>query len=362
MLYKNIQGLRAVAALMVVWVHFYGHWLEPIPGAVGPGGVDLFFVISGFVVFLAADRLGKKAEIAGRWRSFREFAVKRVFRIYPVYWVAFGVASLLMTTVDLGSRALPQKPWWELALLINSPNNRILAAWTLQYEMIFYSVCALAILVFPRRILVVLALWFAVVFYVWVADIQGFPTYLIPIVLEFSFGIAVALMAERKIAGYALPSLVLGVVGFAVGATVLKHNGGWGLPPMWRVSCIGLPSAFIVYGCVALEIRKAWTFPKPLVRLGDASYSLYLWHQLLYAVMVAVFVSPGYAGMHDQRLLWVFSVPIALTVGFASFYLIERPINKSAWVARLAGVEPKKPSAAPLTVTAARTEAIQQAV
>ncbi|MFD1986517.1 acyltransferase family protein [Mesorhizobium newzealandense] len=354
MLYQNIQGLRAVAALMVLCAHFYySPWVQPAINAVGPGGVDLFFVISGFVVFLSADRIGKKAKVIGRWRAFREFAVKRVFRIYPVYWVAFAVASivLLTTTVSLAPADLAQRPAWKLFLLIAQPNNRILAAWTLQYEMLFYSVCALAILLSPRCVLIVLGTWFAIVFAIWAAGVNWHSYYVvpaiyffIPVVLEFFFGIVVALMAERKISGYALSSVVSGVCWLLFGAYVLSQNGGYAAPSMWRTLCIGLPSAFIAYGLVALEIRQRWTFPPVLVRLGDASYSLYLWHQMLFAVMAAVWVKLGIAGGLPLRLV---SIPVAIALGVASYRLIERPIYKSKWVSRLAGVEPKQPSAAP---------------
>lgn len=179
MLYKNIQGLRAVAALMVMFAHIYpalpmhAHWTLPYVGTMGPSGVDLFFVISGFVVYLSADRLGKKAEIVGRWRSFREFAVKRVLRIYPGYWVAFFVASVLLltTTLVVAPPQISERPLWGLLLLIDQPNNRIGAAWTLQYEVTFYAICALGILLFPRRILLMLGPVAVAVFFGCVAGI-----------------------------------------------------------------------------------------------------------------------------------------------------------------------------------------------
>lgn len=351
MLYQNIQGLRAVAALMVLCAHFYvSPWVQPAINAVGPGGVDVFFVISGFVMYLSADSLGKKD--VGRWRAFRNFAVRRVFRIYPIYWFVFAVASIVLatTTVSLAPADITQQPAWKLLLLVAQPNNRILAAWTLQYEMVFYSVCAVAILLLPRRILLVLGVWFATVFALWAAGLSWHSTYyvpaiyfFIPIVLEFFFGIVVALLAERKISGYALSSVVVGVVWLLVGAYVLSRNGGYGQPPMWRATCIGLPGAFIAYGLVALEIRERWTFPKALVKLGDASYSLYLWHQMLFALMAAMWVKLGVHGGLPLRLV---SIPIAIAIGVASYRLIERPINKSKWVALLAGAE-KRERAAP---------------
>ncbi|UVK49326.1 acyltransferase family protein (plasmid) [Mesorhizobium sp. AR07] len=132
MIYKNIQGLRAIAALMVVFSHSFwplvpmrAHWSPVFVGAIGPAGVDLFFVISGFVVFLSADRLGKGAESTGMLRALREFVVRRVFRIYPVYWIAFAIATLAMTWADLSPAGMAQQPWWKLKrVAINWPHIR----------------------------------------------------------------------------------------------------------------------------------------------------------------------------------------------------------------------------------------------
>lgn len=345
MLYKNIQGLRAVAAFMVMFVHLYStlpmqtHWALLYVATIGPGGVDLFFVISGFVVYLSADRLGKKAEIVGRWCSFREFTVKRVFRIYPVYWVVFFVASVLLltTTVVVAPPQILQKPLWGLLLLIDQPNNRIGAAWTLQYELTFYAICALGILLFPRRILLMLGPIVVAVFLGCVVGIVKPPAYLF---LEFVFGIVVALLVQRKISGHAQSSLAVGVSGMLIGAVYFHSQGGWWvLGHMWRVLCFGLPSAFIVYGLVAMEIRAGWTFSKHWVGVGGASYSLYLWHYPLFAVLAACYADLGIISKVPVDVLALTSCSIAVLFGLASYYAIERPINKFGWAARLAGVQ-----------------------
>ncbi|MGO4641722.1 acyltransferase family protein [Mesorhizobium sp. 2RAF45] len=347
MIYKNIQGLRAIAALMVMFAHIYpalpmqAHWTLPYVGTIGPSGVDLFFVISGFVVYLSADRLGKKAEIVGRWCSFREFTVKRVFRIYPVYWIAFFVASVLLltTSLEVAPPQISERPLWGLLLLIDQPNNRIGAAWTLQYEVTFYAICALGILLFPRRILLMLGPVGVAVFFGCVAGIVKPMAYLF---LEFVFGIVVALLAQRKISGHAASSLAVGVGGMLVGAIYFHSQGGWwALGHMWRVLCFGLPSAFIVYGLVAMEIRAGWVFSRPWVGVGDSSYSLYLWHYPLFAVLAACYADLGIIGKVPVEVLALTSCSIAVLVGLASYYAIERPINKSGWVARLAGVQSK---------------------
>ncbi|TSE10598.1 acyltransferase [Mesorhizobium intechi] len=354
MFYKNVQGLRAIAALMVVFTHsFYplvpmrNHWSQFV-GAIGPSGVDLFFVISGFVVFLSADRLGKNADVTGMWRALREFVVRRVFRIYPVYLIAFLIASLVLILIpaaELFPAGMKQQPWWKLALLISQPNNRILAAWTLQYEMTFYAVCAMGILLFPRCIVAVIALWMAIVLYIWGAGIYMTSVFTAPIVLEFAFGIIVALLVERKFSEYALSSLAVGFGGLVIGAICYRlHDpkGAWALPVMWRAVCFGLPSGFIVYGFVAVEMRQMWTFSKTWIRFGDASYSLYLWHQLLFAVMAACYVKLGLVGKVNEWVLWLSLLAAVIPVSFISFYQIERRFNKAGWVSRLAGATGKK--------------------
>ncbi|MEI9407924.1 acyltransferase [Mesorhizobium salmacidum] len=346
MLYKNIQGLRAVAALMVVISHIYWpilpmriHWTQQFVTAVGPGGVDLFFVISGFVVFLAAQRLGDKAEVVGRVSAFREFAIKRVFRIYPIYWVVFAIATLLMPWVEFSPAFIKVAPTWQQVLLINSPNSRVQAAWTLQYEMYFYAMCALGILFFPRRIALILGAWFAMVAAASMASWFGVSTsssWLNILALEFGLGIVIALLASRKYSEYAVAAIGVGLAGYLWGAIYFNLNGGWTLPSSWRVVCFGLPSALIVYGFVALEIRQMWTFSKGWVALGDASYSLYLWHQVLFATIAAWLVAGDLINRLPAPIYGVAFVCVAVLVGFLSFNLIEQPINKSAWLARLA--------------------------
>ena len=356
MLYRNIQGLRAVAALMVVSSHTFwsleplrGHWIVQLGDSIGPAGVDLFFVISGFVVFLSAGKAGERAAIVGRWQAFRGFAVRRVFRIYPIYLIAFGVATLLMTKVELAPTSLEQQPWWKLALLIDQPNNRILAAWTLQYEMIFYTMCALGILISPRRILLVLGLWFVAVFSVWITGVFTPSAPMAPLVLEFVFGIVVALLVKRGFSKYAVASLSIGIGGILLGAIVFRlYGAGWfELPQMWRVVCFGLPSAFVVYGFVAIELRSKWQFSKRWVALGDSSYSLYLWHQMLFAVMAALCVNFGLVGKVPLIALALSFLVMAIPVAMLSYHQIEKRINKSDWLTRLAGEAKRKPSVAP---------------
>ncbi|MEI4482247.1 MULTISPECIES: acyltransferase family protein [unclassified Phyllobacterium] len=341
--YINIQGLRAVAVLMVTVSHIYWpilplrtHWSQEFVDSIGPAGVDLFFVISGFVIYLMAKRSGKVAETKGRFFAFWEFVVKRLIRIYPVYWIAFGVATLIMGYVELAPDWLEKKPWLELFLLVSQPNNRILAAWTLILEMYFYAVAALVILILPRHIVLGFSIWFAVVTAaIALAFLLGkdwmLMTAFTSLLYDFLFGMAIGWLIERKIAGWGISSIAIGVLSLLVGAAFFRMHGGWFSMPSWyRMACFGIPSAFIVYGFVAVEVRSGWTFAKPWQRLGDASYSVYIWHQMIFACLAMACTKMGWMDSVPSKVLGAGFIIIAISVGFFSYYRIERPILKLA--------------------------------
>ena len=153
MTYRNIQGMRAIAALMVVACHMFWslvpmrtHWAKPFFAAVGPAGVDIFFVISGFIIYHVVRRSVASLEQVGRGRAVFAFAMKRFIRIYPLYWIAFAAASVVM--VWSPPTALPlKKPVVALLMLVDSiPNYVVGVAWTLTYEVYFYGVAALSLL------------------------------------------------------------------------------------------------------------------------------------------------------------------------------------------------------------------------
>jgi exopolysaccharide production protein ExoZ len=196
----SVQYLRAAAALAVVYYHVSAlsqeTWgLDPERiDHVGAAGVDLFFVISGFVM----------AMIVGRPGAFdgREFWVRRIARVVPAYWViTFAVFALAWfmphlfnsTTADvytlmtsLSFLALDQGDGNTTPLLV--------VGWTLNYEIFFYAIVALTAGLFgDRRLhgasllliaLVVLGLWF-------VPEDPSLAFYTDPILLEFVFGILI---------------------------------------------------------------------------------------------------------------------------------------------------------------------------
>lgn len=333
MTYKNIQGMRAVAALIVFLAHvFYPivpmrtHPLMPWVDAVGPGGVDIFFVISGFIICTVVSRTaqstGSTTSLA--WR----FVLKRMIRIYPVYWIVFALATLAIPYAELSPNWIEHRSWWTQALLIAQPNDRILAAWTLVYEFYFYIVAAVALLIWRQNPLLPLLVWFAAI---GILQLSGSSlvstTYASPILFEFLFGVAVAWLVERGYIGFGLFFTVAGTAALAFGALKLHRMGGWFGTGMWvRTICFGLPSAFIIYGMIVLERQKKWVVPVFMQRIGDASYSLYICHQLIFAVLAALLIRYGVIDTLPREVYAVLFLLIGFIVGMAVHRYVERPI------------------------------------
>ena len=338
--YRNIQGLRAIAALMVLTSHLFWdmppmrtHWAKPWFVAVGPSGVDIFFVISGFIIYHVTRRSAARAAVVGRGRALYEFMMKRVIRIYPLYWIVFGAASVMMIWLPPVS-SFVKKPQVELLFLIDGlPNFRVQAAWTLTFEIYFYAVTALSLAVFPTRVHVGWLIWFAVVgVATFLATVFGLRIPLdyvfAPIVLEFLLGIGVGVLIERGECRFRCAAIGVGMAWLLLGSLPLQADGGRAaLSYLLRLGCWGLPAALVVYGTVAFEsggMRRV--MPAALQYLGNASFSIYLWHAVIFIGVAAAFDHLGWVGVVNRSLLAVAMGLVGLGVGLLSYHLLETPL------------------------------------
>ena len=275
----SVQALRALAAWTVVCHHFMQIFFDfkargPIgqlfidKGAVG---VDIFFVISGLVIFLSTEN--KPLPPA-------RFLLYRLFRIVPAYWLYTLLMALL---VVFAQPLLPDQSvdWSHLLLsLLFIPTENpggyglyptLNVGWTLNYEMLFYVLFAWALLFrLQWRLLIVAALLFAVcqawTGYGWISEF-----YRSSIVYEFLLGIAIGMLYRR---GLIKPGLYLPLLGIGVALLIIYH-----LPPQPRFFAWGLPSAVLVMACMALE--RYVERNRVMKLLGDCSYSVYLMHVLV---------------------------------------------------------------------------------
>jgi exopolysaccharide production protein ExoZ len=333
----GVQALRGIAACGVVVCHMTpfetkylsGPAVTPAACQYGMAGVDLYFVLSGFIItMMCLGRFQRRGEAT-------RFLKRRFLRIYPTYWVwcAAVLAVFVVQPNVVNSGHGPPDVLRSILLLPQRNLPLLLVAWTLVYEVFFYLVFAAALRWLREADLPwALVLWAA---FVIAGQSLLLPTeatpwlnlIVSPLLLEFILGCGVALFMDRCTRATGILSLILGVGGFAAGTLVLAtHRApfpfGWG-----RVLIYGTASAALIAGIVALERENWCRVPRPLARLGDASYSLYLSHVPVIAmtgVLVRHLLRATPPVMHVAVIAGSFGV--ALAGGVLSFHLIEAPL------------------------------------
>lgn len=319
---RSIQYLRGVAAFGVLLFHAAerADWSF----GVGAAGVDVFFVISGFIMWVVTCRNSPGPVV---------FLVRRVQRIVPLYWaltlgvvaaavLAPGAFPAMRPTTGHVLRSLLFLPHRDAVGLI-AP--LIVPGWTLNYEMFFYLLFAGGLLapaaIRPWMVTAVLAGLVAI-------RPMGDPanplwaTYTDPLLLEFGAGLwlgkawSAGRLPGRKLGWFLIGA---GLAGFtAVSATGVDVD-------RVRVFAWGVPALALVTGAVSLEhaghLRSWW----PLRTLGDASYSVYLIHGLAISAAVRLMQM---AGLHAPMPLFLVSVAAGAAAGLVVYRLVEKPLMK----------------------------------
>ncbi len=327
-----IQGLRAAAAMAVVahhlWHEAYGWpglaWFGWLPWE---AGVDVFFVISGFVMVHASARLFGVAGARG------VFLRRRLARIVPLYWAT--TAAFLLAMGALPGRV--NTPWPDAAQLAASlvflpwarPDGEVQPVyslgWTLNYEMFFYAVFALCL---PLRrgiavAAVALMLGLAVLAG---AVLPGLPVALAfwsdPLLLEFGLGMGLAVLVARGLAPPALVRLGMAVAGLAL--MVL-------LPLEWpRALRFGIGAGLLVAAAALGQAPRLPAMPgRWMGALGDASYALYLVHPFALRGVAIAWATLGAAGPAAAWLASTAALLAAMALALACHRWFEAPLTRA---------------------------------
>ena len=320
--YTGIQALRFVAAMLVVLAHSTAMvnermHLDMFKWRAGWSGVDIFFVISGFVMAISSGTLITRAN------GWKIFITRRLIRIVPLYWVATTLK--LATILALPTLALdsPIELWNTIASYLFIPtfdDKSLLAApllkvgWTLNYEMLFYAIFTMALFLGKSPLKFTAAI-FAIAVAINIFSTPSVPYaygFLEPILMEFVMGMLVAKLCMRvnNMNVNVNTDLNTGLnTGLATGTRRGVHNfidtllqyisttkvgaiiGALALvicftimfncaeqPMWWRWAYWGLPSMVIVLVIALGEPALRKIMPTMLATLGDSSYSLYLFH------------------------------------------------------------------------------------
>lgn len=301
-LFVGLQYLRAYAALLVVFFHASVNSKSGI--IIGESGVDVFFVLSGFLMWRVTN-----AETT----SFA-FMRNRIRRIVPVYWIA-TLAVFACAELGITSRVMPDLGHLLTSLFFlpfKGPGGvypMLIVGWTLNYEMFFYVVFA-GLLVLPRRYIpVALTVTFA-----GLACLRPFAGgslfaqfYTNPIILEFVAGVWLAVALEKT------PGRQMGIVLLLFG--ILGTLAGGDMP---RIIGYGVPAVLCVWGMLAIERDGDVPSIAPLRLAGDASYSIYLWHLFGISLLAPLLI--------DRPLATLGLFAAGLAMGLAGWFLLERPI------------------------------------
>lgn len=329
-----VDGLRAVSILSVVLYHIGG-----IPGFSGGFvGVDVFFVISGYLI------IGQIVTDLGNGRfSFSEFWSRRALRILPPYllvivasmiaaqyvlvteneFTEFGDQALYSSLMVVNHYFLEQQGYWDTGAELKP----LLHLWSLAVEEQFYVVAPILLFLgwkFRRYALPLIAILFIAslagsVMYTDLAH-KNYAFYLMPLrAWEFIAGGA-ALLATR---GHRMPKLVrepFGILGLAaILIAVSTFSEDTAFPSYSAMLPVFGAVAIIASGSDSLVGRLLST--RPMVGIGLVSYSWYLWHWPL--------LSFGRIYNFEERI-FAFDLAVgiaALVLAVGTFFLVERPIR-----------------------------------
>ena len=278
----------------------------------GSGGVSIFFVISGFIMWMTSEST-----------AVGDFLERRITRIVPLYWLCTLVMAArlyetqgVVSVPDLVKSLL----FWAYAL----PNAQVLPlvppGWSLNVEMFFYALFAVALLVAADyRLRLLTALLVACTIgglFVTSAHPPELVLMTRPYLLEFVSGLWIAEVALRHrphLSRTACAFLVVG--GFAALLIGSGHNSdSW----LYWVQLI-VPSTSIVLGAVMYELQYSIGYWRWLVLLGNASYAIYLTHWFLLKIGTSEL-------LQNPVLKPIVTLSVCLAAGIATYLLVEKPL------------------------------------
>jgi peptidoglycan/LPS O-acetylase OafA/YrhL len=352
----SVQYLRAAAALLVVFYHArqFPGFEAAVGTSVGKAGVEIFFVISGFVMAVTAGRANTPA---------LRFLEKRILRIVPLYWtMTLLTAGLLLAVPNLFRDNLFTWNHFLLSLLFiphvnpvdaDSYSPLIKIGWTLNFEMFFYfTFAALMRFRLATRIAAMTILFSALIAAnrLWQPDLAPLQFWASGELFEFVMGCAIGyLYLNGSLAAVPVPVAWAGIAGSVLTLLIFGSYH----PDIPRAVVVGIPAAFLVAAAIGLEqkgrmgISHRWKF------LGDASYSLYLTH-LLPIVILRKLWALGHLptqGLGYALIFIALTMSLAILVGATTYRYFEKPLL--GYLRRRLGLRrrPAEPIAEPQSMT-----------
>lgn len=333
---REIQYLRGIAASMVVLYHTIPQLKRM--GYTGPEfdvmsyGVDIFFVISGFIMtYISIDKS----------ISRYKFISDRVIRIVPIYWILTTFIALLGLTFPslLQSTQVDLIQYIKSMLFIpyihpisNGFFPLLQPGWTLNYEMYFYLIFALFIIIKSnfKYLFMIITLLIATTIFNQQEPKSTLAFYGNLVILEFCMGIILAFTYVRYTSIFkSTHSFYIGILTTVVGFTLLFASHGL-FPKVDRAFVAGIPSLLIVTGALFLANAPKRLNSIILEKVGDSSYSLYLSHSILLSALGQIFrkVLYPFMGTTTYIVFPIMALLVTLIAGYIFYLIIERPLTR----------------------------------
>lgn len=330
-----IQVCRGIAALLVVLFHLSGcvaaqkyfgeATFSYIFRSAGSAGVCFFFVLSGFII------TSVHWSDMGRPNRFPSYLYKRFTRIYPIYWFVFFAAFLGALIAPGAADGIPN----DISTLLKSvalvPQDPkvvggtgapiLIVAWTLQYEVVFYTFFGLLILnrmaalvfaagVFGSSVSGYILGWHLPLHYL---DSRYF--------LLFTAGLVVGIAARASLwASFARISAFSGALGFVSIAVIAS------ITDTGPVLFYGFTAGLLIFGLASIESKRHFKIWKGWLLLGNSSYVLYLIHYPLISLACKIAIASGLTGFIGATITWGLTLIVCVAASVLIHLIIERPI------------------------------------
>lgn len=329
-----IQASRGIAALLVLLFH-----VTELSGTklhqpfcfnlfrFGSAGVDFFFVLSGFIIFFV-----HRADIGHRDR-FQPFAIKRLIRVYPLYWIVTLIllpAYFLVPSFGYGYENHLATILQSLLLIPQEHGPILTVGWSLCYEVFFYTVFGLAILLPFNISFWMLGIWLSgsilntVLETVFLIKSHFVIQFLFSYhTLEFAFGCLAAFLVFRRFQFRAALFLIFGGVLFLLTGIGQSYQ----LFQLHPAIAYGFPSCLILIGAATLDLRQTIHPSSLLSYLGDASYSIYLTHYPCLSAALKLFLALNLFSVLGHGLTFAVLILVTLAFGCLTYAKVEKPLS-----------------------------------
>jgi exopolysaccharide production protein ExoZ len=328
-IFQSLQAGRGLAALLVVLYHAgsavfpsekYWH-AQTFRGIFdfGYSGVDFFFALSGFIILhMHSSDIARPQRL---WNYLR----RRITRLYPVYWLIFIPAAILIRP--------PIAEVFQSAVLIGFTDEPtvLTVAWTLFHEIIFYIVFGLWIL--SRKVgLFMSAIWLFSIILCYALKLEG--NYLVqPINLTFGMGIAAWWISNHGRMSNPFLWAIAGMIAYIV--TAVSCNAQQFASTVVYHLVFGFTSAVAIAGFATIERTRQWKLPGAVMLLGSASYSIYLTHYPVLVLLAKVAVATGLRNIVPVPAAFVAILFATIGIGIAFHVVVERRLLR--WIGTMTG-------------------------